>query len=212
VGECLSLNLHLTWGAVVDLSKFFFHLGLRPGAGRWIRIKTGMGDFQWKGPAIRSALLHLLDGTTGPSCGEDIAPPENSPDLVCVGILGDRQKAVSTDLEILFHSCNKGGLIVNKQKSLLLPSQQVNYLGQQINLRTRMVGPQPAKLSRGLEMTKSNLRGRKSSPAHITGGAGTLLDLQKGNVALHGLAKCIMREAAGSCMGEWAGGRTPCTL
>jgi len=45
--ESLSLNLHLTLGAVVDLSNFFFHLGVHPSAGRWIRIKTEMGDFQW---------------------------------------------------------------------------------------------------------------------------------------------------------------------
>jgi len=46
-GECLSLNPHLTWGAVVDLSNFFFNLGLHPSAGRWTRITTEMGDFQW---------------------------------------------------------------------------------------------------------------------------------------------------------------------
>jgi len=59
-----------------------------------------------------------------------------------------------------------------------------------------MVGPQPEKLSRGLEMTKAYLRSRNSSPARIAGMAGTLLDLKKGNVALHVLAKCMMREAA----------------
>jgi len=47
VGECLSLDPHLTWGAVVDLLNFFFHLGGHPSVGRWIRIKTEMGDFQW---------------------------------------------------------------------------------------------------------------------------------------------------------------------
>jgi len=47
VGECLCLNPHLTWGAVVDLSKFFFHLGLHLSAGRWIKNKTEMVDFQW---------------------------------------------------------------------------------------------------------------------------------------------------------------------
>jgi len=46
VGDCLSFNTHLTWGAMVDLSNSFFHLGLHPSAGRWIRIKTEMGDFQ----------------------------------------------------------------------------------------------------------------------------------------------------------------------
>lgn len=47
VGDCLSLSLQLTWEAVVDQSNFFFHLGLRPSAGLWIRIKTQMGYFQW---------------------------------------------------------------------------------------------------------------------------------------------------------------------
>jgi len=111
-------------------------------------------------------------------------------------ILGDSQQAVSTNLDILLHTCKEAGLIMNKTKYQLTPSQQVNYLGQQINLKTRMVGPQPAKLSRGLKMTRAYLQRRKSSPAHIAGVAWTLLDLQKGNVALHGLAKCIMREAA----------------
>jgi len=46
VGECLSLNPHFGWGAVVDPSNFFFHLELHPIAGRRIRIKTEMGDLQ----------------------------------------------------------------------------------------------------------------------------------------------------------------------
>jgi len=68
--------------------------------------------------------------------------------------------------------------------------------GQKINLKARMVGPQPAKLSTGLEMTKAYQRRGTLSPAHIAGMAGALLEPQKGNVALHGLKKCIMREAA----------------
>jgi len=73
-----------------------------------------------------------------------------------------------------------------------------------------MVGPHPTKLSRGLEMTKNNLRRRTSSQAHIAGMAGTLLDLQKGTLALHGPAKCIMMQVA--LMGDRAGGNTPHTL
>jgi len=33
VGECLPLNPQMTWGAVVDLSNFFFLNGLHPRAG-----------------------------------------------------------------------------------------------------------------------------------------------------------------------------------
>jgi len=74
-----------------------------------------------------------------------------------------------------------------------------------------MVGPQPKKLNRGLRMTKAHLRRMKLSAAHIAGMVGTLLDLRKGNVALHGLAECIMREAAWMLHGELAGGLTPHT-
>jgi len=50
-------------------------------------------------------------------------------------ILGDSQQSVSTNFEILIQICNDAGLIVNEKKIPLTPSQQVNYLGQQINLR-----------------------------------------------------------------------------
>jgi len=46
VGECLSLNPQLTWGAALDLFNFFSHLGLHSSVGGWIRIKTEMGDSQ----------------------------------------------------------------------------------------------------------------------------------------------------------------------
>jgi len=111
-------------------------------------------------------------------------------------ILGDSHKSVSTNLEILLQTWKEAGLIVNKRKSFLTPSQKVNNLSQQVSLKAWVVGPQMTKPSRGLEMTNGYLWRKKSSPAHIAGMAGTLLDLQKGNVALHGLAKCFMREAA----------------
>jgi len=114
VRERLSLNPHLTWVAVVDLTNFFFQLGLHFSAGRWI-----------------SCLV--------PSCWEDIAPPRSSSDLVC-----GRYSHFGPESEFIF----------NKPR---------NYY--------------------------SNMRRRKSSPAHIAGIAVTLLDLQKGNGALQGLEK-----------------------
>jgi len=77
VGECLSLNPHLTWGAVVDLSNFFFHLGLQD------QDQDGDGRHSMDSPAFRSTLLPLLVRPTGPSCGEDITQPGSSPNLVC---------------------------------------------------------------------------------------------------------------------------------
>jgi len=74
-------------------------------------------------------------------------------------ILGDSQETVSTNLEILLQASNDSDFFVNQKKSKLTPSQQVNYLGKQINLRNRMVGPQPTTLSRGLGITNTTCGG-----------------------------------------------------
>jgi len=44
--------------------------------------QDGDGRLSMDSPASRSTLLPLLDGPTSPSCGEDVAPPGSSPDLV----------------------------------------------------------------------------------------------------------------------------------
>jgi len=106
VGECLSLNPHLTWGAVVDLSNFFFHLGLHPSAGRWIRIKTEMGDFQWPAlpfglhcsPYFTGRLAQVVEKTLRHQGVHLIWYVDDIP------ILGDSQQSVSTNLEILLQT------------------------------------------------------------------------------------------------------------
>jgi len=45
--------------------------------------QDGDGRLPMDSPAFRSTLLPLLDGPTSPGCGEDVAPPGSSPDLVC---------------------------------------------------------------------------------------------------------------------------------
>jgi len=167
---------------VVDLSNFFFQLALHPSAGRWIRIKTEMGDFQWKALTLGLHCSRYWAGRLARVVQKTLS--HQGVHLIWyvddILILGDSQKSVSTNLEIFLQTCHEAGLIVTKKKSQLTTSQKVNHVGQQINLRTRMLEPQPVKLSRGLEMTKAYLRRSKSSPAHIVCVAGTLLDLQKG--------------------------------
>jgi len=191
VGEFLSLNSQVMWEAVLYLSNIYFNLGQHPSSWRWIRIKTEMGNFQWTALPFG---LHCSPYWTGrlAQVVEQILRHQGVHLIWYVDdilILGESQHSVSTNFEILLQEYNEVCLIVNEKNSQTSPSQQVNCLGQQINLKTRMVGPQPAKLSWGLERTKAYLRRKKSSPAHISGVAGTLLDPQRGNVALHGLAK-----------------------
>jgi len=86
------------------------------------------GRFSMDSPAIRSALLPLLERPAGPSRGVDIATPGSSPDLVC-----GRHPHFGRQYDIRFNetrdTCNEAGLIVNKKKSHLIPSQPLNYLG-----------------------------------------------------------------------------------
>jgi len=157
------------------------------------------GQFLMDCPAIWSAFPPILDGLAGPDWGEGIRQGHSREGIRQgvhliwyvhdILILGDSQKYLSTNLEILLQTCNEAGLLVNKKNSQLTPGQHVNHFGQKINMNARIVGPPPAKLCRGLQMTKTYLRRTKSSPAHLFEMAGKLLDLQKGNVALHGLAK-----------------------
>jgi len=109
VGECPSLNTHLTWGAVVDLSNFFFHLGLHPSAGRRIWIKTKMGDFQCTAmpfglhfsPYWTGRLAQIVEKTLRRQGVHLIWYVDD------ILILGDSQKSVSTNFEILLPTCKE---------------------------------------------------------------------------------------------------------
>jgi len=102
VGDCLSTNPHLTWGAVVDLSNFFFRLCLHPSAGRWIRIKTEMGDFQWTAlpfglhcsPYWMDPLAQVVEKTLR---HKGVHLFWHVDDIL---ILGDSQQSVSANLEV----------------------------------------------------------------------------------------------------------------
>jgi len=126
VGECLCLNPHLTWGAVVDLSNFFFHLGLHPIVGRWIRIHTEMGDFQWTAlpfclhcsPYWTGRLAQVVEKTLSHQGVHLIWYVDE------ILILGDSQNYVSTNLEILLQTCNEAGLVLSKRKSELTASNR----------------------------------------------------------------------------------------
>jgi len=185
-----------------------------PQRGEMDQNQDGDGRLSMNSPAFRSTLLPLLDGPTGPSREKTLRHQGvhliwNLDEII---ILSETRQSVSTNLEILLWTCNDAGLIIKKTKSQLTPSQQVNYLGQQINLRTRMVGLPPAKLRRGLEMTRAYLRRRKSSPAHIAGVARTLLDCRRAVWHRMDWRNPSWGKLSGCCMQDWRGRPTPCTL
>jgi len=82
VGECLSLSPLVTWEQCWTCRTSSSTSVCNP-AGEMNTDQDGDGRLSLKCPAIRPPYLPILDGPAGPSCGEDIAPPGSSPDLVC---------------------------------------------------------------------------------------------------------------------------------
>jgi len=155
-----------------------------------------MGGFQWNAlpfcphvpPYWTGRLAQIVEKTLLPGDPPDLVRGRHSHCVRKSGILFYEARCSSSNKKRFRFNCEK--------IPSLRPSQQVNYHGQQINLRSRTVGPHPAKLGKGLEMTKACQRRRRSTPANIAGVAEKVLCFQKGNVALHALVKRIMREAA----------------
>jgi len=103
--------------------EFFFHLGLHPSAGGWIRIKTGMGDFQWTAlpfglicpPYWTGRLAQVVEKTLRHQGVHLIWYVDE------ILILGGSQHSVATNLEIHLQTCNGAGLIVNQTEISIYP-------------------------------------------------------------------------------------------
>ena len=85
------------------------------------------------------------------------------------------------------------GILVNVDKSSSKPLQKEVYLGQVINLKNMRLEPQLHKLKIARQRTRRLLKANTMVPAIAAGVAGTLLDLEKSVLNLHGIPKCLMR-------------------
>ena len=75
-------------------------------------------------------------------------------------------------------------------------AQHFDYVGHHINFATCELTPIPHKLRESIRKTKHQLKATTTSPKHLAGLAGNLLDAGKSNVALLGLSKQVMQCAA----------------
>ena len=88
------------------------------------------------------------------------------------------------------------GLKLSINKCSLTPTQEVEYLGQRINLATNAISPTQEKMEATQRAVKASLKGLKIPPRFVAKVAGMLLEQTKCNPCLHGYPQQIMRYAA----------------
>jgi hypothetical protein len=194
VVQCLNSYPQHTWAVTLDLKDFFFHLSLHPQAQRWIRVKTHQGGIQFLGLPFGLQC--------SPFWAHRLAKPviqflRAQGLIICwyvddILLLAPSQEMCLLQTRFLFQVFTLLGLRLNLTKCQLTPSQQVVYLGQNIDLLQRTVSPIKEKVTAVLKSLRHTVPGKKIRPSVLAALGGTLLDLSKGAVNLIGFPKEIM--------------------
>lgn len=188
----------LTHGATLDMANWFHHLALSNKARRWARCKV-------QGRAYEMTALPF-GLSSSPYWAHRLSKPilewARAQRLTLVWyvddvlILGSSAEEVERAVLLLVNKLTSLGVHLNAAKCHLTPSQQVEYLGQSLDLKNRRFIPLPSKLAAALRAAKKALKGNSATPKHLAGVAGKLLDLTKSLQSLHGIPKTLMRIAA----------------
>ena len=76
------------------------------------------------------------------------------------------RESLLRDLQTVLGFCNELGVVINREKSHLVPSQVVQYLGVVINTQSFVASPSPDRISR-LQLTAKEFRSSASLPARL---------------------------------------------
>ena len=188
----------LKWGITLDMSSYFHHLSIDKKTQRWMR-------FQIEGVAYQIQAMPF--GWSGsPWWSHKMAQPIRAwlnQNLIThcwyvddVLILGETKEQCESNASKLVNLLTSLGIKVNKDKSMIAASQEVNYIGHCFNLLTNLVSHIPSKLQHLQRMVKHQMKSNVMTPRYLCALAGSLLDAVKSNVALTGLAQNLMQQAA----------------
>ena len=111
-------------------------------------------------------------------------------------ILGRSKEETKLNTAKVIRLFNSLGLKINMSKSQTTPTQQIEYLGQLIDLQNNHVAPLEPKRMAAQRATARFLQGHKIPPKFLAKVAGILLDQLKGNPALHSVPQQLMQWAA----------------
>ena len=190
-------NTSLQWATTLDISNYFHHLEMNHQASRWMRIQTPLGPFQ----------LQAMPFGWGPSpwwahkLSQPIRAAMNDhgihhcwwvDDLL---ILGQTPEETATHTLWTITLLTALGLKINKEKSITTPSQQVTYLGHQIDLQSNQLKHLSTKTQPALKLTTKAHKSNSCQPRNLAQVAGTLLDLSHSNSLLRGIPQQLMAMA-----------------
>ena len=204
------------WMASIDLKEAYHQVPVHPDSRHFLRFVSKGHVFQFK------ALCFGL--STAPQVFSRVMAPVSAI-LHSMGICMRRylddwlvqsssRESLLRDLHTVLDLCHDLGIVVNPQKSHLVPSQEVQYLGVVINAETFMASPSQERISR-LQSTAAAFRSSASPPASLwlslLGMCSSLAHLVPGGrLRMRSLQLCLHRSwnrhdlSAGS--GDFVGG------
>eukprot|EP01012_Entosiphon_sulcatum_P046348 TRINITY_DN6222_c0_g1_i4.p1 TRINITY_DN6222_c0_g1~~TRINITY_DN6222_c0_g1_i4.p1 ORF type:complete len:774 (+),score=36.90 TRINITY_DN6222_c0_g1_i4:657-2978(+) len=180
--------------AKLDLEEYFFHLAVSEETGRWIRIRPcwemrglpfGLESSPyWSARLARPVIHHLQSaGVTLVWYVDDIL------------VVAPTEVKLISDLALIISTLNRLGFAVNMKKSVLQPTQKVEYLGLVIESDRNRVTLTTAKMAELRKETNRLINRQCCSAKALAKIAGQLQYYTKGHGALMGWPRFLMREA-----------------
>ena len=156
------------WMASIDLKEAYLQVPVHPESRPFLRFVSKGHVFQFK------ALCFGL--STAPQVFSWVMAPVSAI-LHAMGIRMRRylddwlaqsssRESLLRDLQTVLGLCHKLGVVINREKSHLVPSQVVQYLGVVINTPSFVASPSPDRISR-LQLTAGEFRSSASPPARL---------------------------------------------
>ena len=186
------------WMASIDLKEAYLQVPVHPASRHLLRFVFRDNVYQFK------ALCFGL--STAPQVFTRVMAPVSAI-LHSMGIRMRRylddwlvqsssRESLVQDLQTVLHLCHELGIVVNPQKSNLVPSQVVQYLGVIIDAQSFRASPSPERVSRLLS-TAGEFQSSASPPASLwlslLGILSSLAHLVPGRLRMRSLQLCLHR-------------------
>ena len=156
------------WMASIDLNEAYLQVPVHPESCPFLRVVSRGHVFQFKAlcfglstapqvfsrvMALVSAILHAMGIRMRRYLDNWL-------------IQSSSRKSLFRDLQTVLGLCHELGVVINQEKSHLVPSQVVQYLGVVINTQSFVASPSPDCISR-LQLTTGEFRSSASPPARF---------------------------------------------
>jgi len=156
----------LVWASKLDLKNWYHNLAVHPRTARWMRVKTPSQGYQIQampfGWNLSSLWSHNLAKPVMAALHQQgIILTWFVDDLL---ILGRTKQETESHTAQVINLLTRLGLKVNFQKSQLQPAQQVDYLGQRLDLLNNTISPLDQKRQATINALQCCLKGQKCPP------------------------------------------------